>query len=413
MAIIMQPADGADLDASAPADAATGWRKWSEIFILLAAGMVTTLCFTAVIPGLQQIAAYFKGGDSIFSAQLVVVAAPAGLAVGGFFAGPLVRAIGIRRTLFLGFALSTLMGTCQLWVGSIQGLLASRFVLGMSLICTDVALSTIIGARFSGRWRAILMGFRQAIGSIGTVSTMILSGYLVKGYGWRTPGLMFFLPALFLLIAFITYNKPIVLAEDKNDASRALERFNVLQVWPIYVLALVMTICHAMPSFQMPFLLGEMNIHNPVLISRVPALSAGIGILTALVFGLIYGRIGRMTFVLASVSMGIGFIGMSLAPNYNDILKFVVLEGFGAGMTIPYFATRMLDRITAEQRARAMGYMMSAVFMGHVLNPFVLKPIRAALGVHGAFTVVGAFLVVSGIMLTILAWFTRGKPSIV
>ncbi|MDB5430235.1 MAG: transporter [Caulobacter sp.] len=413
MAIIIEKADPNEVAAPAPADAATGWRKWTEIFILLAAGMVTTLCFTAVVPALQLIAAYFKGVDSTFNAQLVVVAAPAGLAIGGFLAGPLVKALGIRRTLFLGLALSTLMGTCQLWVPSYWGLMASRFVLGLALICTDVSLSTLIGKRFVGRWRALLMGFRQAIGSVGTVGSFWVSAKLINHFGWRGPGWMFLLPAFFLLVALITFNKPISLSGEKADGSRALERFNVLQVWPIYVLALVMTICHAMPSFQMAFLLGEMNIHAPEKIALVPMISAGIGILTALVFGLIYGQIGRMTFVLASVSMGAGFIGMSLSPDYNDILKFVVLEGFGAGMTIPYFATRMLDRITAEQRARAMGYLMSAVFLGHVLNPFVLKPIRAQLGVHGAFTAVGAFLIVAGVLLSVLAFVTRGKPTIV
>ncbi len=439
MAIIIEKADPNAPVEEAPADAATGWRRVTELIILLGAGMVTTLCFTAVIPGLQRIAKAFAGqtilpqgvldffnsvglsgvaeffgkSDPTFTAQIIVVAAPFGLAIGGFFAGWVVKKLGIRRTMFLGLAAAAVFGTAQVWVPSLRGLLLSRVLLGMSLICTDVALTTLIGARFVGKWRARLMGFRQAIGSVGTVLTMLLSGQLVKHYDWRVPGFMFLLPAIFLLLAVFTFTKPINLLEEKPDEARAQERFNILQIWPIYALALVMTICHAMPSFQMPFLLKEMNITDPGMISVVPALSAFIGILTALVFGLIYARIGRMTFVVSSVAMGLGFIGMGLAPAFGVILGFVVLEGIGAGMTIPYFATRTLDRITLAQRSRAMGYMMSAVFIGHVLNPFVLKPIRNALGVHGAFMVIGGFLVVAGVVLTIRAWFTRGKTTIV
>ncbi|MBW8812889.1 MAG: MFS transporter [Caulobacterales bacterium] len=416
MAIIAQPIDPADTALSAPATAnpVTGWRRWTELFILLGGGMITTLAFTSVVPGLPKIAEHFKGADSIFSAQFVLVMAPAGMALAGLFAGAVVRALGVRTAVFLGLAITTLAGTCQLWVDSLMGLQAARFVLGASLITTDVALATIIGARFVGPARARIMGFRQAIGSVGTVCTMLLSGVLIQAGSWRTPGMLFLLPALFLMLAVVTFNRPLVLVDARrDDPSRALERFSVLNLWPIYLLAFLMTVCHAMPSFQMPFLLKEMHVTDSRLVSLVPSLSAFIGILTALVFGLIYARIGRMTFVLASVAMGLGFIGMGLAPGFGVILGFVVLEGIGAGMTQPYFASRVLDRITVAQRSQAMGFMLSAVFLGHVANPFVIKPIRDAFGMHNAFIIMGGFLVAAAAVLSVRALFTRGKATIV
>ncbi len=389
------------------------WRRWMTLFILLGASMLTTLAFTSVVPGLQKIAEHFPGGDSILSAQFVVTMAPVGLAVTGPFAGWIISRVGLRRSLFTGLALTALAGTFQLWVDSLGGLLASRFALGCALMLTDVSMSSMIGARYAGSARARLVGFRQAIASSGTVITMLLSGYLVQTFGWRTPAWMFLLPLVFLVLSVVTFNRPLERADHAGAEVRANERFSVLDLWPIYVLSFVMSMAHTMPSFQLPFLLKENGVTSAILISRVPSLSAFTGIMTALVFGLIYSRFGRLTFVLASLCMGAGFIGMGLAPSYGVILIFVVLEGIGAGMTQPFFASRVLDRVTAAQRGQALGFMMSAVFIGHFFNPIVIKPIRDAFGIHQAFVAVGGFLVVAGALMAVRAWATRGRPTIV
>jgi MFS family permease len=413
MAEIAQPIDPLEMSAPAPVLIDERWRRWLALFILLGGGMLTTFAFTSVVPGLQKIAEHFPGGDSILSAQFVVTMAPIGMAISGPFAGWIISKVGLRPAMMTGFAVTAFAGTCQLWVNSLPTLLASRFLLGCSLMVTDIALSTIIGARYAGSTRARLIGFRQAIASSGTVVTMLLSGYLVQSYGWRTPAWMFMLPLVFLGLAAVTFNRPLEQADRTDAAARAQERFSVLDLWPIYLLSFIMSMAHTMPSFQLPFLLRENGVTSAILISRVPSLSAFISILTALLFGLIYARIGRLTFVLASAFMGLGFIGMGLAPSYGVILLFVVLEGFGAGMTLPYFASRVLDRVTALQRGQALGLMMSAVFVGHFFNPIVIKPIRDAFGIHQAFVIVGGFLAISAALLAIRVWLTRGRASIV
>ncbi len=415
MAEIVQGMDGVATPATpaAPVLHEALWRRWMTVFILLGASMLTTLAFTSVVPGLQKIAEHFPGGDSILSAQFVVTMAPVGMAITGPFAGWIISRIGLRRALFTGLTCTALAGTCQLWVDSLGTLLASRFALGCALILTDVSLSSMLGARYAGPARARLVGFRQAIASGGTVITMLLAGYLVQTYGWRTPAWLFLLPLMFLALAVVTFNRRLEQADHVSADARSNERFSVLQLWPIYLLSFVMSMAHTMPSFQLPFLLKENGVTSAILISRVPSLSAFIGIMTALVFGLIYSRFGRLTFVLASVCMGAGFIGMGLAPSYAVILIFVVLEGIGAGMTQPFFASRVLDRVTAAQRGQAIGFMMSAVFIGHFFNPIVIKPIRDAFGIHQAFIVVGGFLVAAAALMAVRAWATRGRPTIV
>jgi MFS family permease len=410
MAILVQPVDETEI-AAEPLEGER-WRRRLGLFVILINGAAATLVFTSVVPGLQKIAEHFNQGDGILSAQFVVTMAPIGMAVMGPFAGAIIKRVGIRRTVFVGLTLALIAGSCQLWVDSLPLLLASRLVLGCSLLCADVALSTILGARYAGSARARLMGFRQAVSSVGTVGTMLLSGWLVQTYGWRAPAWMFSLLLVSLVLSLIAFNKPVEQIDNEAQA-RALERFSAWDLWPIYALSFVTSMAHTMPSFQLPFLLKENGVTSAILVSRVPSLSAFIGIMAALCFGWIYGKIGRFTFVLASIFMGLGFIGVGLAPTYGAILACVVVEGMGAGLTLPYFGSRVLDRVSAQQRGQALGLLGSSVFVGHFFNPIVVAPIRHAIGIHYTFVLMGALLLVAAALLSVRTVLTRGRPTII
>ncbi|MFZ2981198.1 MAG: MFS transporter, partial [Sphingobium sp.] len=271
-------------------------------------------------------------------------------------------------------------------------LLGSRFVLGFSAVIADVAMTSILAAQFSGTLRSKLLGYRHAISSIGTVLTMLLGGALAQKFGWRAPGIMFLLPGVLLLISLIAFNRPIVSERIAPDQERA----SVWQIWPLLLLSLVMSIGHTMPSFQMPFLLKENGITSAVLVSRVPALSAAISILAAFSFGFIYARLGAWTLVISSSLMGIGFVGAGLAPSYNFVLFCVVIEGIGAGLNMPFFMNRILDRVAPGQRSYAIGLASSALFLGHFLNPLLTAPVRLNLGIHATFVTVGILLILVG-----------------
>ncbi|WP_168196179.1 MFS transporter [Novosphingobium sp. EMRT-2] len=396
-----------DMPASSSATDLPAWRRWLVIVILLTGGIKSALAFTSVVPALQLIAAEFGGaGDSVLSAQFVVTLAPVGMAVSGLMAGMIVSNRNLRTTMFLALGVCTLAGLMQLVVHNYFLLLASRFVLGFSAVVADVSMTSILAAQFSGAARSKLIGFRQAISSIGTVATMLLGGWLAQHYGWRAPGIMFLLPGIMLLLAFLAFDQPIRL--EQIPSSR--ERFSVWQLWPLLLLSLVMSIGHTMPSFQMPFLLKENGITSAVLVSRVPALSSTISILSAFAFGFVYARLGPWTLVVAATLMGAGFIGAGLAPSYEIILLCVVIEGVGAGWTIPFFLNRILDRTDPAKRSSAIGLVQSSLFLGHFLNPLITAPVRLTLGIHATFMVVGAALILIAVLIG--GWSTRFRNTV-
>lgn len=381
------------------------WRNALVLLILLTGGVKSTLAFTAVVPGLQQIAAEYKGtADSILSAQFVVTLAPIGMALAGLVAGLFVRVSNVRGTMFTALALSTIAGLMPLLVTNYVALLGTRFVLGFSAVIADVAMTSMLAAYYAGPTRSKLLGFRQSISHVSTVITMLASGYLTQAYGWRSASFLFLLPAILLALAFVAFDRPITTERKEEDGAQ----LSLLQLAPILFLSLVMALGHAMPHYQMPFLLRENGITDARMISFVPALSAGVSIVSALVFGFVYARLGFLTLVAAATLMGLGFVGSGLAHSYEVILAFIVIEGVGAGWTMPFFLARILDRVTPGQRNHAIGLTLASLFIGQFMNPFVTKPIRDAVGLHMAFVVIGIGLVaITAIVGTLV--FTRAR----
>ncbi len=388
MASLSAPVD--EDPAESPAKQLAPWRRYLVILFLLTGGIKSSLAFTTVVPALQLIAEEFSGSaDAVLSAQFLVTLAPIGMAIAGLLAGVLVTTTNLRGMMFLSLGVCTVAGLMQLVLANYFMLLGSRFILGFSAVIADVAMTSILAAQFTGTMRSKLIGYRHAISSIGTVSTMLLGGWLAQHFGWRAPAWMFLFPGLLLIIAVAAFHKPIVI--ERPTAPE--ERFSVWQLWPLFLLSLIMSIGHTMPSFQMPFLLKDNGITSAVLVSRVPALSAGVSITAAFAFGLVYARFGVWTLVMAAVLMGVGFVGAGFATSYEMILGFVVIEGIGAGWTMPFFLMRVLDKVDEVQRNYAIGLVSTSLFLGHFLNPIVTAPVRLNYGIHATFITVGLALI--------------------
>ncbi len=399
------------IDAVPPAapqvDDVARWRRNLVVLILLTGGVKSTLAFTAVVPGLQLIAAEFHGAaDSILSAQFVITLAPIGMALAGLIAGLFVRTSNLRSTMFVALGVSTIAGLMPLVIHNYTLLLVTRFILGFSAVVADVAMTSVLAAYFTGGMRSKLIGFRQSISHVSTVITMLASGWLAQNYGWRASSLLFVIPGVLLLLSFIAFDRPISMEQRKEEGAK----LSLLQLLPLLLLSLIMALGHAMPHYQMPFLLKENGITDAELVSYVPALSAGVSILSALVFGFVYSRFGFATLVAAATLMGIGFIGSGLATSYEMILFFIVIEGVGAGWTMPFFLTRILDRVTTAQRNHAVGLTLASLFIGQFMNPFVTKPVRDAVGLHATFVIMGvALIVITGILGLIVIVRAKAK----
>jgi MFS family permease len=339
-------------------------------------------------------AEYFgQRGQGILGTQLMLTMAPVGMAVGGPVAGWIGARIGLRRQLLGGLALYGAAGLMALAVDRIEAFLLVRFILGFSSVNIDTAMTAILGARFSGARRARLIGIRSAVSSCGTLATVLLSGMIAQAGGWRAPFWMYMIAfpvAGMAWIAFRGARGREALA--KPVAALSPAPFSILSLWPIYALTLLIGAAHTMPSFQMGFLLKEDGLSSPVNLSRVLALSSIIGIVGSFSFGWFYARLRRWTIAFAMALLSAGYSVIGVFHVIPIEIAGIVISGFGAGFTIPYMVARVLDRVTAEKRTQAIGFLLSSMFLGHFFNPIFVAPIRANLGNHAIFLVTGLLL---------------------
>jgi MFS family permease len=160
----------------------------------------------------------------------------------------------------------------------------------------------------------------------------------------------------------------------------------------------------------MGFLLKDDGLTSPVAFSRILALLSVISIVGSFLFGAFYGRIGRWTIVMAMALLGIGYAVIGLVHTIPIEIVGIVVSGFGAGFVIPYMIARVLDRVTAEKRTQALGFLMSSMFLGHFFNPLFVKPLRDNFGNHSIFLITGVLLGAGGLAIA-LAWLAMRPPS--
>jgi MFS family permease len=72
---------------------------------------------------------------------------------------------------------------------------------------------------------------------------------------------------------------------------------------------------------------------------------------------------------------------------------------------MPFLYHIISIKAAPESRAKAIGMVGAFVYVGAFLNPFILAPIIAMLGIHGAFVAAGIFMAVLGLGL---AFMRRG-----
>jgi len=116
-----------------------------------------------------------------------------------------------------------------------------------------------------------------------------------------------------------------------------------------------------------------------------------------------------------AVTAGGGTVAALSANAGGVILGFAVM-GIGAGLIEATSALLILSRAPERLRARAVGLLLSAVFLGQFLNPLIVDPLRTSLGIHGAFLAVSisfVFLAAALLPRTVAAWLFGRPESIV
>jgi MFS family permease len=361
--------------------------------IVIAGPTLVALIPMAAAPALPAMAQAFKdSGNGALFAQLVVTAPAIMVILGAPLAGILTEWIGRRACILGSLLLFCIFGAGCMLSTSPAGLIAARLALGLSggaLLTNTLALASDFP---EGGPRERLLGSMVACTALFSILALNFGGYLVDTFGWRSAfGLYLFgVPVFLVALAGLESHPP--LRATHHGLIEPLRAY-----WAVYLLVVILAVGMFMTPVQGMLLVaanGVARAASQVLFISVYSLSAGV---SAASFGWLAPRLGApRLFVLIAIVFGAGGITAALSGSASGVIAGFAVMGIGAGLIEATAAMLILATAPETLRARAVGLLLSAVFLGQFLNPLVVDPLRTVFGIHGAFLAVsGAFVLLS------------------
>lgn len=371
-------------------------RRFLGIAALALGTSLIGIMLTVVIPILPNIAAEAVHGSSgRFSIQLLIAMPMLGLVLGGLLSTVLFARIS-ARTVFLGalllFAAVGAFGA----VADMPMLILSRLVIGMICACLGAASTALIGERVTQKRRARVLGLQTAASSILAIGAMLLSGRIADAAGWRSSFLLF--PAIavvvFLIALFCSSPSPV-----RPKVSTLLSKGGnwpaVLRLWPIFLFVVAVNVTAFTTSSQASFVLADEGIASSVGRAQVMSLNQIMIVIAAMSFPLVRNWVGsRFMPALILLVMGAGLVMLGTNSGLTSVALALAVLGTGNGWLFPYQSSLLLQRAPSEVRGQAAGLMVSSQFLADAINPLMLAPIIAAVGLKNTIATIGMIALV-------------------
>ena len=379
--------DAVPLTDEVAVDPATGRPAGrAQAIVLLLSSCLGVLGAVLLAPVLPRIQDAFAGTPGVETLTPVVLTAPA-LVIGltAMVAGRIVDRVGRKRLLVGSLVAYAVVGTAPLWLDSLQLIVASRVLVGLTEAAIMTCCTTLLADYFAGPQRERYFGLQVVCTTVAATLFFALGGAL-GSVDWRTP---FWLYAVSLPLALLAARyvwQPAQVARTEK-----LPRLPWAQLALPTVVTLVGGLVFYVLIVELSFTLDAIGVESTGTIGAVSA----IGSLGTAIGAFLFGRLARLgpavTVPLAFGLSGVGIVGMGLASAVPLVIASAVVTGFGNGLLLPSLLTWALGSLGFEQRGRGTGVWTSALFTGQFVCPLVVLALSGAIGGPGsALVVVGA-----------------------
>jgi MFS family permease len=386
----------ADLLGEVAVDPATGRPAGrAEALILLLSSCLSVLGAVLLAPVLPRIQDAFAGTAGVETLTPIVLTAPA-LVIGltAMIAGRIVDRLGRKRLLVGALVVYAFAGTAPLWLPSLELIVASRVLVGLTEAAIMTCCTTLLADYFHGAQRDRYFGLQVVYTTVAATIFFAVGGAL-GAQNWRAP---FWLYAVSLPLAALAARyiwQPVRGRGVPAQKLPALPRRHL--VAPVGV-SLIGGLIFYVLIVELAFKLDHVGVESTATIGAVSAVAS----LGTAAGAFLFGRLARLgaavTVPLAFALSGAGLIGLALAPGVPTIVVCAVVTGVGNGLLLPALLTWALGTLTFEQRGRGTGIWTSALFIGQFVCPLAVLGLSGALsGLNAALLVLGAVAVISAV----------------
>jgi MFS family permease len=377
---------------------------------LLFTSTLIVMAAATIAPALPLIQARFADEANVaFWVRLVLTLPALFIAGTAPIAGYLVDRIGRKKVLVISTLLYGVSGAAGYFAPTLNLLLASRALLGISVGGLMTSVTTLIADYYTGEARSHFMGLQAGFMGLGGTAFLVLGGMLAE-IGWRVPFLIYFSAFAILPMILLVLYEPLPAekcVEKQNPISDAgvcvAESMRPVEgdgaagsttgaAFPIRIAVLVYALMFGMQVIfyfmpvQLPFYLqgltGATASQSGLALSVLTFFYA----MASIQYGRVAARFDRFgVLTLAFALIGAGYLLISIASGWTVIVLGLLLGGVGLGLMVPNLNVWLANESPPELRGRVLGGLTTAMFLGQFLSPFVGQPVSTVVGMGGAF----------------------------
>lgn len=394
----------------------SGQDRLSVRLALLLASGLTILAGAIVSPSLPDMEDHFASvANADFLVRLVLTLPSLMIALTAPLVGSIADRWGRRPVLLAALVIYGLAGSSGVVLDSLHGILAGRALLGVAVAGIMTSVTSLIADYYTGEARAGFMGLQAAFIGFGGV-VILMSGGLLAEIGWRAPFVVYLIAlGLVPLVYRALFDVPRASSVDTTSAPTDSETITPLRmITLIYLIMLVVQVTFYLIPTQLPFYTrDDLGTDNTTLVGFAMAVGTGASAIASLGSRRFRDRVARRSGAdelttggyLRVLGMALGLMAVSnvviaMATGYLWLLPAMVLNGLGLGLVIPTMNIWLTAVVPLRIRARAVGGLSSAIFIGHFLSPVISEPLSDAVGLASTYGIAGAVL--AGVAVSLL-----------
>lgn len=316
-------------------------------------------------------------GQSASAIETISTIPNLGIIIGIFISNILTNFMGQKKTVMLGLLIAFIFGITPVFAANYYVVLISRLLLGFGIGLFNSLAISMISDFYEGDELSTMMGFQNAVNSLGSSILSFLVGYLIA-FGWHATFGIYAI-ALPILIVFGTVIPNVKTVAHENTKVSKHQSVN-LQIILISILTFFIYVFFMVVTIKLADLLTYKNIGSASQAATILGGFTMVSMVVGLIYGIIHKILKNLTLPLGFLAMTVGFILLSVANSIGKVAVGVIIIGLGFAVVIPYIYTMINIVAPAGSKNLASSIMLIFTNIGVFLSPMIINYLSELLG---------------------------------